>query len=104
MYRNILIERLAECDDYIMDKFLNETEISIDDIHKSIRKCVLERTFIPVYMGSAYKNKGVQLVLNAVCRYLPNPTEVINNAYEKVNGEENKIVLNTKNTKSPFVG
>ncbi|HRZ39980.1 MAG TPA: elongation factor G [Candidatus Omnitrophota bacterium] len=74
--RHDMIERLAEADDAIMEKFLEETEISSDEIKQAIRKGVIENTFLPVLVGTALRNRGVQLVLDAVTEYLPSPLDV----------------------------
>ena len=75
-YRHTLIERLADADDEIAEKFLAEKEISVEDIKKAIRRGTIKGTFLPVLCGSSLKNKGVQLVLDAVCDYLPSPLDV----------------------------
>ena len=75
-YRTALIETAVEQDDELMMKYLDGEEPSIDDIKKCIRKGTINLDFFPTYCGSAFKNKGVQLVLNAVVDYLPSPTEV----------------------------
>ncbi len=75
-YRHVLIERLADADDVIAEKFLEEKEIAADDIKAAIRRAVLKNAFLPVLCGSSLRNKGVQLVLDAVCDYLPSPLDV----------------------------
>ena len=75
-YRDALIETVVEQDDDIMEAYLEGTEPSIDDIKRCIRKGTKELAFFPTFCGSAFKNKGIQNVLNAVVDYLPNPTEV----------------------------
>ncbi len=75
-YRHTLIERLADADDEIAEKFLEEKEISVEDIKKAIRRTTIAGTFLPILCGSSLKNKGVQLVLDAVCDYLPSPLDV----------------------------
>ena len=75
-YRHTLIERLADADDEIAEKFLGEKEISVEDIKKAIRRSTIKGTFLPILCGSSLKNKGVQLVLDAVCDYLPSPLDV----------------------------
>jgi elongation factor G len=75
-YREQLIELAVEQDDDLMEKYLEGEELSIDDIKKCIRKGTRDLAFFPTYCGSSFKNKGVQLVLDAVVDYLPNPTEV----------------------------
>ncbi|MDJ0741968.1 MAG: elongation factor G [Xenococcaceae cyanobacterium MO_167.B27] len=75
-YREQLIETAVEQDDDLMEKYLEGEELSIDEIKACIRKGTRELAFFPTYCGSSFKNKGVQLVLDAVVDYLPNPTEV----------------------------
>ncbi|HAC63898.1 MAG TPA: elongation factor G, partial [Cyanothece sp. UBA12306] len=75
-YREQLIETAVEQDDTIMEKYLEGEELDIEEIKQCIRKGTRELAFFPTYCGSSFKNKGVQLVLDAVIDYLPNPTEV----------------------------
>jgi elongation factor G len=75
-YRQMLIELAVEQDDLLMEKYLDGEEIAVEDIQRCIRKGTIALDFFPTYCGSSFKNKGVQLVLNAVVDYLPNPTEV----------------------------
>jgi elongation factor G len=75
-YREQLIELAVEQDDDLMEKYLEGEEISIEDIKRCIRKGTRDMSFFPTYCGSSFKNKGVQLVLDAVVDYLPNPMEV----------------------------
>ncbi len=70
-----LVEKIVEHDDTLMNDFLEGKEISTQDLRKTLRKAVLAVKLIPVYTGSALKNKGVQLVLDAVVDYLPSPLE-----------------------------
>lgn len=71
-----LIEHLSEADDTLCDKFLNEEPISVLDIEQAMRRATVGLKFIPVFMGSAIKNTGVQHMLDGVCQYLPAPDEV----------------------------
>ena len=75
-YREALIETALEQDDDLMEAYLEGEEPSVDDIKKCIRKGTRDLAFFPTFCGSAFKNKGIQPVLNAVVDYLPNPTEV----------------------------
>ena len=75
-YREKIVEKAAEGDDALMEKYLEGEELSIDEIKASIRKQVLDCTLFPVFCGSAYKNKGIQMLLDAVIDYLPAPTDV----------------------------
>ena len=75
-YREQLIETVVEQDDDVMEAYLEGEEPDLDTIKKLIRKGTIALDFFPTYCGSAFKNKGVQLVLNAVVDFLPSPTEV----------------------------
>ncbi|KGH54918.1 elongation factor G [Oenococcus oeni S25] len=74
--RDELIEAVADVDDSLMEKYLGEEEITVDDLKAAIRRATLALKFYPVLAGSAYKDKGVQLLLDAVVDYLPSPLEV----------------------------
>ncbi len=76
LYREQLIETVVDQDDTLMEKYLEGGELSIEEIKSCIRKGTINLSFFPTYCGSSFKNKGVQLVLDAVVDYLPNPTEV----------------------------
>ena len=71
-----VVEKAAELDDDLAEKFLNEEEISIDEIKASLRKGTVNREVAPAFCGSAFKNKGVQLLLDAVIDYLPSPQDI----------------------------
>jgi len=75
-FRNLLVETAVEQDDEVMEAYLEGEEPDIDTIKKCIRKGTINLDFFPTYCGSAFKNKGIQLVLDAVVDYLPSPTEV----------------------------
>ena len=75
-YREMLIETAVEQDDDVMEKYLDGEEPDIDTIKRCIRKGTIALDFFPTFCGSAFKNKGVQNILNAVIDYLPSPTEV----------------------------
>ena len=100
--RNQLIEALADFDDDLAERFLDGKEITAEELVPVIRKATLSLRFTAVIMGSAFKNKGVQHVLDAVCAYLPMPSEKVNEALDQQHGEA-KIQLQTDSTK-PFVG
>lgn len=76
LYREQLIETAVEQDNDLMEKYLEGEEIAIEDVKRCIRKGTRDLVFFPTYCGSSFKNKGVQLVLDAVIDYLPDPTEV----------------------------
>ena len=75
-YREQLIETAVEQDDDLMMAYMDGEEPSLEDIKRCIRKGTRDLAFFPTYCGSAYKNKGIQLVLDAVVDFLPSPTEV----------------------------
>ena len=75
-YRDKIIEKAAEGDDALMEKYLEGVEPSIEEVKASIRRQTLNCDLFPVFCGSAYKNKGIQMLLAAVLDYLPAPTDV----------------------------
>lgn len=77
-----MIARLADVDEEIGEKFLMEEEPTVAQLQAAIRRQTIARTFTPVFMGSAYKNRGVQALLDGVDDYLPNPMEAKNVALD----------------------
>ena len=77
-YRNNMLEELSEIDDTIMMKYLEGEEVSVEEIKAAIRKGTIEQKIFPCLLGSAYKNKGVQPLLDAVIEYMPSPLDVPN--------------------------
>ncbi|XP_011504803.1 PREDICTED: elongation factor G, mitochondrial [Ceratosolen solmsi marchali] len=103
--RNELIEHVTDVDEKLGDLFLNETKFTKQDLKDAIRRTCLSRTFTPVLVGTALKNKGVQLLLDAVLDYLPNPGNVNNYAYLEKEEKAEKLVLNPERSeKHGFVG
>lgn len=74
--RNKLVEKIAETDDKLLDKYLNNQEIALDELKASLRKAVIAYKLIPVYCGTSLRNKAVQPVLDAVVDYLPSPMDL----------------------------
>ena len=75
-YRANLIEAVAEYDDNLLEKFFDDPDsITEDEIHEALRKAAQDMSIIPMVCGSAFKNKGVQFLLDCVCRYLPSPED-----------------------------
>ena len=97
-----LIEDVAEVDDILAEKYIEGEEITEEDIHAAIRRATIALKMTPVMCGSAFRNKGVQLLLDAVCAYLPNPSENHHEAFDQ-DGGEHKIEL-TANASQPLVG
>ena len=75
-YRAEMIEAIVENDEKMMNDYLEGKEASVEDLKKVLRKAVIENKIVPVFTGSALKNKGVQLVLDAVVDYLPSPLDI----------------------------
>ena len=94
-YRNILIEGLSDFNDDIAEKFLGGEEVTAEEAYPVVRKATIERRMTPVFMGSAYKNKGVQALLDAVMRFLPSPYDRTYEALDQRNNEE-KVQLISK--------
>ena len=100
--RKELIETVAEVDETLGEIFLMGLEPSVDELKAAIRRATVARTFAPLFMGSAFKNRGVQLLLDGVVDYLPAPHEVENVALD-LDKEEAPVVLKT-DPKAPLVG
>ena len=77
-----LVERIAEVDDEVGELFVMEEAVDAATLREAIRRATVGLKFVPVFMGSAFKNKGVQLLLDGVTDYLPNPLEVVNTALD----------------------
>ena len=113
-YRQILLEAVAESDEELLMKFLEGEEISSAEIKKAIRKLTIANEMVPVLCGSAYKNKGVQLLLDAIVDYMPAPTDIpsIKGIVPKTEKEEERhssdsepfAALAFKIMTDPFVG
>lgn len=97
-YQQILIGKLADVDDGIAEKFLMEEMPTVDEMRAAMRKGVIALKLVPVFCGSAFKNKNVQHLLDAVNYYLPNPTEKVEYALDLTKNEE-KFPLETSNDK-----
>ncbi len=75
-WRHNLIEETATYDENLMEKYLNEEEISVEEIKAAVRKGCIDNTFIPTLCGSAFKNKGVQRLLDAIVDFMPSPKDI----------------------------
>lgn len=93
--REIMMEAVSMFDDTIMEKLLEGEEPTAEEFHRTVRKAVIANELVPVYMGSAFKNRGVQLMLDAVSLYLPSPLDVQNFA-KKVGAEDEQVQLQPK--------
>ncbi len=99
-HRNKTVEYIAEYDDSVLDKYLTEGTLSVEEMRKSIRKSTLALKIVPVLAGSAFKNKGIQPLLDAVVDYLPSPIDVP--PVEGINPENDKPILRRAADDQPF--
>jgi elongation factor G len=98
--REALVERACDFDDALAEKYLEGQEISVEEIKTALRKGVLEQAVTPVFCGSAFKNKGVQLLLDAIVDYMPSPLDVP--AIEGENPETKQIEKREADIDGPF--
>ena len=75
-YRAKLVEKIAETDDALMDKYLSNQEIAVEELKKALRRAVIAYKLVPIFAGSSLRNKGVQLLLDGVVDYLPSPVDL----------------------------
>ena len=87
-YHDKLVEAVAETDDALMDKYFSGEQLSVDEIKEGIKKACLSLSMVPMLCGTAFKNKGVQPLLDAIVDYLPAPDEVADIRGEYENGDE----------------
>jgi len=100
-WRHNLIEETATYDELLMEKYLSDEEITVDEIKAAIRKGCLDNTFVPALCGSAFKNKGVQRLLDAVVDFLPSPIDI--GAIQGHDTEDSDVILTRKADKNePF--
>lgn len=100
-YRSALLEAVAETDEELLEKYLGGEELSIEEIKAAIRKLTITSEAYPVLCGSAFKNKGVQPMLDAVIDYLPSPLDV-GATTGHVPGKEEELITREPNTSEPF--
>ena len=99
-YHEKLIESVAELDEDLMEKYFGGEELTIDEIKSTIRKATIDNTMVPVTCGSSYRNKGVQMLLDAIVDYMPAPTDV--HAIKGVDPETGDEVERPSSDKEPF--
>ena len=100
-YRKYMIESIADADEVLMEKYLNEEDITPEEIEAAVRKATLSLTINPVVCGTAFKNKGVQSLLDSVVKYLPSPVDV-DAVTGTVPNEPEKTLQRKPNSKEPF--
>ncbi len=113
-YRANLVENVCELDEALMDKYLEEEEITVDELKVAIRKATIENKMVPVFCGTSYRNRGVQKLLDAVIDYMPSPLDIENikgvnpdteEEEERITGEDQPFsALAFKIMADPFVG
>ncbi|MGS4345416.1 elongation factor G [Myroides odoratus] len=100
-YRGQLIEEIAAYDENLLEKYMeDENSITEDEIHRALRAATLDMSIIPMSCGSSFKNKGVQFMLDAVCRYLPSPMD--KEAIEGTNPDTEEPVVRKPSVTEPF--
>lgn len=101
MLRGQLIEEVAAYDENLLEKFMeDEDSITEEEVHAALRAAVMDMSIIPMVCGSAFKNKGVQFLLDAVCRYLPSPTD--KEGIVGMNPDTDKEEIRKPDVKEPF--
>lgn len=114
LYRHDLLEKLAEHDHDMMDKYVHNVEITENEIRAVLRKAVVKDLFVPILCGASFKNKGVQMLLDAICEYLPSPLDILpikgtdpnseNEISRKTDDDEPFCALCFKIVTDPYVG
>ncbi|MCP1994807.1 elongation factor G [Flavobacterium sp. HSC-61S13] len=100
-YRAMLIEAVADYDETLMEKFFeDEDSITEEEVHVALRKAAIDMSIIPMVCGSSFKNKGVQFLLDAVCRYLPSPMD--KEGIEGINPDTELPVVRKPSATEPF--
>ena len=97
-----LIERIVETDDKLLERYFEGEEISLDELKKALRAATISRAVIPVLCGSSYKNKGVQMLLDAMVEYLPSPLDI--DHIVGVNPDTNEEESRAPSEDAPFSG
>ena len=100
LFQHDLIEKLAEYDHRLMDKYVHNEKISAEEINFALRKAVINDMFVPVLCGASFKNKGVQLLLDAVCEYLPSPLDL--NSVKGLDPTSDQEITRSRNDDEPF--
>ena len=97
-----MVEKIVETDDELLTKYFDGEEITVDELKKAIRNATISRALTPVLCGSSYKNKGVQMLLDAMVEYLPSPLDI--DHIEGVNPETGETETRAPSEDAPFAG
>jgi elongation factor G len=91
-YREKLLEKVSDVDDAIAEKFLDRKEITVEELNAGIRKGTISNSLFPVFAGSSLKNRGIQMILDGVCHYLPSPLDLppVKGTHPKTDAEEER--------------
>ncbi len=90
-YRQNLLEKVSETDEVLLEKFLSDEEITVDEIKAALRRATINNEIVPILCGTSYRNKGVQMLLDAIVDYMPAPTDVPNiKGVDPATGEEDE--------------
>lgn len=101
-YRGELVEKIAENDDSLLEKYLGGEELDVNDLKRALRKSVIAYKIVPVLAGSSLRNKGVQMLLDAVVEYLPSPLDITE--IEGISPKTNEKEVRKLDIDSPFCG
>ncbi len=97
-----LVEKIVETDDALLERYFEGDEISLDELKKALRKATISRQIVPVLCGSSYKNKGVQMLLDAMVEYLPSPLDI--DHIEGINPITEQTETRAPSEDAPFAG
>ena len=97
-----MVEKIVETDDALLEKFFEEGEVSIEELKKAIRNATIKKLFVPVLCGSSYKNKGVQMLLDAMVEYLPSPLDI--DAIKGINPDNGETETREADENAPLAG
>ncbi len=97
-----MVEQIVETDDALLEKYFEGAEITIDELKKALRKATINRTLVPVLCGSSYKNKGVQMLLDAMVEYLPSPLDIEH--ISGINPDTGETETRAPSEDAPFAG
>ena len=99
---NEMIEKIVETDDSLLERYFEGEEIGIDELKKAIRNATISKALTPVLCGSSYKNKGVQMLLDAMVEYLPSPVDI--DAISGINPDTEQTETREASESAPFAG
>ena len=99
-YRDKMVEAIVETDEELMDKYLEGEEITVDELKKALRKATINNQIVPMLCGTSYRNKGVQLLLDAIIEYMPSPVDVP--AIKGVNPDTEEEETRPSSDEEPF--